>query len=53
MLRREDCATFHFSLDQTGWRINDIYQLKVHLELDCQLASGDSVKGSLDASSCV
>ncbi len=52
VLRRETCQNFHFALDRSGWRINDVYVLKVHLELDCSLPNGDTVKGSLDAASC-
>ncbi len=52
ILRREDCATFRFSLARTGWQLNDIYALAVDLELDCKLQSGDSVKGELRATGC-
>ena len=52
LLRRSDCSVFHFSLERTGWRINDIYALRVSLELSCSLPSGDTVQGSLTAASC-
>ena len=47
-----DCSVFHFSLERTGWRINDIYALRVRLELSCSLPSGDAVQGSLTAARC-
>lgn len=52
VLRRESCATFKFAFDRQGWQLNDIYVLKVSLELDCSLPGGDTVKGSLAAESC-
>lgn len=52
VLRRESCAIFKFAFDRQGWQLNDIYVLKVNLELDCSLPGGDTVKGSLAAESC-
>lgn len=52
VLNKEICQGFHFSLERSGWRINDVYVMKVHLDLDCTLPNGDSVKGGVDAASC-
>ncbi len=52
VLKKETCQSFHFALERSGWRINDIYVMKVHLDLDCTLPNGDSVKGVVDAASC-
>lgn len=52
VLDRQICQTFHFSLSRNGWRIDDVYLMKVHLDLDCSLPGGDTVKGQLDAASC-
>ena len=52
LVRRSDCAVFHFSLERTGWQINDVYALRVSLELDCTLPTGDAVRGSLSGASC-
>lgn len=52
VVRRADCAVFHFSLAQTGWQINDQRVYSVSLELDCALSSGDRVAGRLLAPTC-
>lgn len=52
VVRREECAAFHFSLAETGWRINDYRVYDVSLELDCALPSGDRVAGELAAPGC-
>ncbi len=52
LMRQADCSSFHLSLERTGWQINEIYVLRVTLELDCSLPSGDGIKGSLAAASC-
>jgi hypothetical protein len=52
LFRRSECHVFHFSLDSTGWRIDHIDELRMSLELDCQLPSGDSVVGRASASGC-
>lgn len=52
LFRRQDCGRLEISLDRTGWRINDFYDLHVSLDLDCRNASGDSAAGHLAADHC-
>jgi hypothetical protein len=52
LFRREDCSQFQLSLERTGWRINDVYDLRVSLEVDCRSASGDSIQGALTVGHC-
>lgn len=52
VMRKADCANFHFTLSRTGWQINDVYVLKASLELDCSLPSGDRVVGKVETASC-
>jgi hypothetical protein len=52
LFRRQDCGRFELSLDRTGWRINDIYDLKVSLDFDCRNASGDTAMGHLATDHC-
>ena len=51
VFRRSECATFHFSLDSTGWRINEVNDYRLTLELDCS-RSGESIKGSASTTHC-
>ena len=53
LFHRSDCSVFHFSIDSTGWLINDIYKLKVSLELDCRLPTGDSIVGKAQDNGCL
>ena len=53
LFHRSDCRVFHFSLDETGWRINRIDQLRVSLELDCSLPSGDRIAGKAEDPGCL
>lgn len=52
LFRRQDCGRFELSLDRTGWRINDIYDLRVSLDFDCRDASGDTAAGQLATDHC-
>jgi len=52
VFRRSDCSRFELSLERTGWRINDIYDLRVSLEVACRSTTGDSIDGTLDVSHC-
>ncbi len=52
LFRRQDCGRLELSLDRTGWRINDIYDLHVSLDLDCRNASGDTASGHLAVDHC-
>ncbi len=52
LFRRQDCGRLELSLDRNGWRINDIYDLHVSLDLDCRDASGDTASGHLAVDHC-
>jgi hypothetical protein len=52
LFQRSECRVFHFSLDSTGWRIDHVDELRMSLELDCQLPSGDSIVGTASAPGC-
>lgn len=49
---RSDCSVFEVSLERTGWQINDVYDLALVLQFDCQSASGDKASGRLAAPHC-
>ena len=51
VFRRSDCQVFHFSLERTGWRINDVTDYRVTLQLDCS-RPGESLKGSASSTHC-
>jgi hypothetical protein len=52
LFRRQDCGRFELSLDRTGWRINDIYDLHVTLDFECRDAAGETAAGHLAADHC-
>lgn len=52
VLRRSECAVFHFSLEHTGLTINDVRDYRLSLELDCALADGTTVHGSVSSTHC-
>lgn len=52
VLRRSECAVFHFSLEHTGLSINEVRDYRLSLELDCSLADGTSVHGSASTTHC-
>ncbi len=52
LFRREDCGRFELTLDRTGWRINDIYDLRLSLDFECHAASGEAAAGHLTADHC-
>ena len=52
LFQRQDCGRFELSLDRTGWKINDIYDLRVSLSFDCRNASGDTAAGHLATDHC-
>lgn len=49
--RRSECGFFHFALDSTGRRVNDVYDYRLTLQLDCS-RPGESIKGSASATHC-
>lgn len=52
VMRKADCASFHFTLGRNGWQINDVYVLETSVELDCSLPGGDRVRGKVATASC-
>jgi hypothetical protein len=52
LFHRQDCGRFELSLDRTGWRINDIYDLHLSLDFECRAASGEAATGHLVADHC-
>ncbi len=52
LFRRQDCGRFELSLDRTGWRINDIYDLHVSLDFECRDAAGETATGHLATDHC-
>jgi hypothetical protein len=52
LFRREDCGRFELTLDRTGWRINDIYDLHIRLDFQCRAASGEAAMGHLVTDHC-
>lgn len=52
VFRRPECRVFHFSLDDTGWRVNGVHDYAVTLDLDCANQSGDSLTGKSSATHC-
>jgi hypothetical protein len=52
VFRRKECPVFHFSLETTGIRINDINDYHLSLELDCANGNGDRIKGKVAAAHC-
>lgn len=51
VFHRSDCGVFHFSLGNTGWRVNDVRDFSVSLQLDCG-REGERVTGSATAKHC-
>ena len=52
LFRRQDCGRFELSLERNGWRINDIYDLRIRLDFDCRAASGETAAGHLATDHC-
>lgn len=50
--RRGACRKFQVSLERTGWRINEVYGIRVTLDVDCGMSSDYSIQGMLAAASC-
>jgi hypothetical protein len=47
-----DCERFELSLNQTGWQIDDIYDLSVSIGFSCRLPSGATAAGALVTTNC-
>ena len=52
VVTRSACSRFLLSFERTGWRINDFYDVRVSLDVDCRTASGDALQGMLTAAHC-
>jgi hypothetical protein len=52
VFRRSECRVFHFSLDSTAWRINDVQDYQVSLDLDCVSETGETLEGKVSANHC-
>lgn len=52
LFHRGDCERFELSMERTGWRINDVYDLRVRLGFACRTPSGEAAEGSLVADHC-
>jgi hypothetical protein len=51
VFHRHECSVFHMSLDTTGWRVNDVYDYRVSLELDCRRGE-EAIRGQASATHC-
>ncbi|HYM59856.1 MAG TPA: hypothetical protein VEZ11_03070 [Thermoanaerobaculia bacterium] len=51
VFRRAECRTFHFSLEATGWRVNDVDDYRLSLDVDCA-RGGESVEGKVSTTHC-
>ena len=52
LFHRADCTRFELTLDRTGWRVNDVYDLAVRFAFDCRTAAGEHAAGELAAEHC-
>ena len=52
VFHRAACSKALIVFERTGWQINDIYDVRVSLDLDCRNASGDSLQGTLSVAHC-
>jgi hypothetical protein len=51
VFHRSDCRVFHFSLDSTGWRINDDNDYSFTLQLECA-REGETIRGTASSAHC-
>ena len=49
---RAACNKFELSLERTGWRVNDVYDIRVRIAFECRGASGDAAAGQLAVDHC-
>jgi hypothetical protein len=49
---RGECKAFHFALDSSGWRVNDVTEYHVTLEIDCSRPNGESLAGQATIRNC-
>ena len=51
VFRRSECGVFHFSLDETGWRVNGVYDYRLTVDVDCSRA-GETIRGKASTTHC-
>lgn len=52
VVRQSECEHFHFSLARSGWQINDVWVLKMTLDIDCSTPEGDAIRATIASASC-
>jgi len=52
LLSKKDCKTFDRSVRKTNTTVNDVRLLDGHLELDCQLPMGGTLRGKVTFENC-
>jgi hypothetical protein len=52
LFRKDDCSRFELSLESNGWLVNDVTDLRITADLDCKLASGETLNARLSAAHC-
>jgi hypothetical protein len=52
VIPRSACSKAIVSFERTGWQINDIYDVRVSLDVDCRTASGETIQGKLAVAHC-
>lgn len=52
VFRPGDCSTFRYSLEPSGWRINDFRDFRVALEVDCDTGDGTTLRAQVSAAHC-
>lgn len=49
---RSACSKLLVSFERTGWRINDFYDIRASLDVDCRTSTGDTLQGMLTVAHC-
>ena len=52
VFHRAACSKALIAFERTGWQINDIYDVRASLDLDCRNASGDTLQGTVSIAHC-
>jgi hypothetical protein len=53
VLRKSDCSTFDYVLENTGSVVNFVSEMKFGMHLDCRGPKGDRVVGNVDLPACL
>ena len=53
VLRKSDCSTFDYVLENTGNVVNFVSEMKFAMHLDCRGPKGDLVVGNVDLPACL